>query len=156
MDLSGYIKNIRKKVGHDRVIVAGAGVFIYKDSKVLLQKRKDNSCWAMHGGGIEIGEKVEEAVKRELLEETGLIANDLELLGIFSGENMLYTYPNGDEVYVIAISYVCRDFSGEMLLETDETNGLNWFDINNIPDNINPPDIEPLKAFLKYVKATAH
>jgi len=43
MDLSGYIRNIRKKVEHDRVIVAGAGVCIYKDGKVLLQKRKDNS-----------------------------------------------------------------------------------------------------------------
>ena len=152
--MSDYTKYIREKVGHDRVIMVGAGVFIYKDGKILLQKRKDNFCWALHGGGVEIGEKVEEAARRELLEETGLIANKLELLGVFSGENMLYTYPNGDEVYIIGINYICRDFSGELLQETDETFELKWFDINNLPENISPPDIGPLNAFVEFIQRT--
>lgn len=150
--MNGYIKHIRKKVGHDRLMIVGAGVFIYKDEKILLQKRKDNLCWALHGGSVEIGEKVEDAVKRELLEETGLIANSLELLGVFSGENMMYTYPNGDEVCIVGIIYICRDFSGVLLPETDETSELKWFDIDNLPQQINPPDIEPLSAFLQYVQ----
>jgi ADP-ribose pyrophosphatase YjhB (NUDIX family) len=54
---------IRKKIGHDRLIAVGAGVFVYKDGKVLLQKRKDNLCWALHGGVVEMGEGVEEAAK---------------------------------------------------------------------------------------------
>ncbi|XOK59681.1 NUDIX hydrolase [Paenibacillus elgii] len=108
--MAGYISNIRKKIGHERLIVTAAGVIIYKDGKVLLQKRRDNHCWAMHGGGVEIGETVEETAKRELLEETGLIANDLELLGVFSGEDRLYTYPNGDEVYTIGIVCMQRFF----------------------------------------------
>jgi 8-oxo-dGTP pyrophosphatase MutT (NUDIX family) len=117
----GYIQNIRKKVGHDRVIAVGAGVFVYRDGKVLLQKRKDNLCWALHGGVVEMGERVEDTAKRELFEETGLVANKLELLGIFSGDDRMYTYPNGDEVYLIGIVYVCNDFSGDFLSETDET-----------------------------------
>ena len=36
--------------------------------------------------------------KRELFEETGLIAHDLELFGVFSGKDLHYIYPNGDEV----------------------------------------------------------
>ncbi|PUA39476.1 hypothetical protein C8Z91_08600 [Paenibacillus elgii] len=72
------------------------------------------------GGGVEIGEEVEETAKRELWEETGLKANDLELLGVFSGEDRLYTYPNGDEVYTISIVYVCRDFSGDLLSQTNK------------------------------------
>ena len=39
-------------------------------------------------GGMEIGETAEETAKRELLEETGLVANTLELLGVFSGEGL--------------------------------------------------------------------
>ena len=67
-----YVEQLRKKIGHDEYIGVGAGVFIYKDRNVLLQKRKDNGCWSMHSGGLEIGETVEEAAKRELLEEMGL------------------------------------------------------------------------------------
>jgi ADP-ribose pyrophosphatase YjhB (NUDIX family) len=114
----GYTEEIRKKVGHDEIIGVGAGVFIYKEAKVLLQKRRDSYCWSKHGGGVEIGESVEEAAKRELFEETGLIANNLELLGVFSGEDMRYTYPNGDKVSIIGINYICSDFSGELLSDT--------------------------------------
>ena len=150
--VSDYTRYIREKIGHDRVIMVGAGVFIYKDGQVLLQKRKDNFCWAMHGGGVEMGEKVEDAARRELKEETGLIAGKLELLGVFSGEHMMYTYPNGDKVCIVGINYVCRDFTGELLPETDETSELKWFDIDNLPQNISPPDIEPLNAFFEYMK----
>lgn len=149
-----YIQKIRKKIGHDRLIAVGAGVFVYKDGKVLLQKRRDNLCWALHGGIVEIGEIVEDAAIRELFEETGLIASKLELLGVFSGESRMYTYPNGDEVYLIGIIYICRDFTGELLLETDETLDLKWFDIDNLPKEISPPNVEPMKAFVEYIKRT--
>lgn len=148
----GYIQNIRKKIGHDRLIAVGAGVFVYKDRKVLLQKRKDNLCWALHGGVVEMGEVVEDAAKRELFEETGLVANKLELLGIFSGDDRMYTYPNGDEVYLIGIIYMCNDFSGELLSETDETLELKWFDIDNLPQEISPTNIKPLESFVQFIK----
>jgi len=61
----------------------GASVIVYRNDKILLQQRQDNKCWGYHGGRVEIGEIVEDAAKRELLEETGLIANTLELFGIF-------------------------------------------------------------------------
>jgi len=53
----------------------GASVIIHKNGKILLQQRRDNKCWGYHGGRVELGEVVEEAVKRELFEETGLTAN---------------------------------------------------------------------------------
>lgn len=152
--MNEYIKNIRQKIGHDRLIVVGAGVFVYKDGKVLLQRRKDNQCWGMHGGSVEIGEAVEDTAKRELWEETGLIANNLEFLGVFSDKDMLYTYPSGDEVYIIGINFVCRDFSGELLLETDETMELKWFEISNLPNDISPPDRKPLESFVNYINHT--
>ena len=68
-----YIKNIRKKVGHDRIIIVGAGVLIYKDNMVLLQKRKDDLSWSTHGGSVDLGENVEDAARRELKEERGKI-----------------------------------------------------------------------------------
>jgi len=152
MPIPEYIKKIREKVGNDIVIMPCAAVFVYKGRKLLLQKRKDNLCWAIHGGSIEIGEKTEAAAARELFEETGLIANKLELLGVFSGENMMLTYPNGDRTYIIGICYTCDDFSGEIINETDETLELKWFDIDDLPETLHTPDIEPMKAFLEHIK----
>ncbi len=150
----GYISEMRKKIGHDNLIVVGAGVFIYKEGQVLLQKRRDNACWSFHGGAMEIGESVEDTAKRELLEETGLIANKLEFLGVFSGKEKQYTYPNDDKVYIVGIDYICEDFSGTPLSETDETTELKWFDIDNLPQNISLPDKEPFEAFVKWFNRT--
>ena len=47
-------------------------LIIYKDGKILLQKREDNGCWAIHGGGIELGEKYIEALNREIEEELNI------------------------------------------------------------------------------------
>ena len=150
----GYVSDIRKKIGHDKLILVGAGIIIYKDGKILLQMRNDNGCWAIHGGAVEIGEVVEEAAKRELLEETGLTANSLELFGVYSGEDRFFTYPNGDEVYMIGVVYVCKDFSGDLVMETDELSDLKWFDINALPEGIHPPNKRLLQDFSDYIKRT--
>ena len=80
----------------------------------MVQKRADNHLWGYAGGSVELDEKVEDAAKRELFEETGLIANSLELFGVFSGKELHYIYPNGDEVSNIDVVYVCRDYCGEL------------------------------------------
>lgn len=140
-----YIRNIRKYIGHERLLVAGASIIIHKDGRLLMQKRKDNGCWSPeHGGCVEIGETVEETARRELFEETGLTANSLELLGVFSGKDLLYTYPNGDMVSIVGTVFLCEDFSGEMKINTDETSDLQWFEFEKLPDNISPPVIPVL------------
>ena len=150
----GYVGEIRKKIGHDRLITVGATAIVYKNRRVLLQKRRDNGLWSSHGGCVEIGEEVENAARRELMEETGLRANSLEFMGVFSGEDMLYTYPNGDEAYIIGIEYVCRDFSGDMLFETDETLELKWFELHDLPKELSSVDRKLFDGFLNYIKRT--
>ena len=150
--MTDYIRSMRKHIGHEMLLIVGASVFIHKDGKLLLQKRKDNGCWAEHGGCCELGETVEETAKRELLEETGLIARSLELLGVFSGKELFYTYPNGDMVSNVNIAYLCEDFTGELLTETDETTDLRWFVLDELPENISPPVIPALKRCVEVLK----
>lgn len=130
----------------------GASVIIYKDKKILLQQRKDNKCWAYHGGHVEIGEKVEDTAKRELMEETGLTALSLELFGVFSGPELRYVYPDGNEVHIIDIVYLCDDFEGEMRRQSSEVLELKWFDIEEIPEKLSPPIIPALKKFVEIMK----
>lgn len=126
----------------------GASVIIYKDNKILLQQRTDNQCWGYHGGRVELGEVVEEAAKRELLEETGLTAHSLTLFGVFSGPELHHIYPDGNEVYIIDAVYLCNDFSGTEAYQKEECLDLKWININDLPDNLSPPTIPALKKFL--------
>jgi len=151
--MNEYIKTMRKLVGHERLLLVGASVLVHHNGKILLQLRKDNGCWGWAGGAVELGENVEDTAKRELFEETGLTANSLKLLGVFSGEELFYTYPNGDKVAIVDIVYLCEDFSGELLTRTDETSDLRWFDIDDLPENISPPVKKPLTKCLETIKS---
>lgn len=136
--------DMRKVVGHRCILQVGASVILEdKNGRVLLQKRADNHMWGYAGGSVELDEKVEDAAKRELYEETGLIANSLELFGVFSGKELHYIYPNGDEVSNIDVVYVCRDYCGELKRQEDEVVELKFFDYANLPEKLSPP-IKPV------------
>lgn len=94
-----------------------------------------------------MGEKVEEAAKRELLEETGLIANQLTLFGVFSGPEQYNVYPDGNEAYIIDIVYLCNDFTGDIHGQEAEVLELKWFDFDKIPEKLSPPIKSVLTKF---------
>lgn len=138
--MSNYIMDLRAVVGHRPLLQVGASVIVVdSDNRILLQLRSDNHCWGYAGGSVEVDEVVEEAAKRELFEETGLIAESLELFGVFSGKDTHYTYPNGDEVSNVDIVYVCKQYSGELKCQDGEVEKLKFFRIDEIPQNISKP-----------------
>ena len=117
--------------------------------RVLLQLRADNHCWSYCGGSCEIDERVEDTARRELLEETGLIAESLELFGVWSGPELHYVYPNGDEVSNIDIVFLCRAFSGELNRQEEEVDALRFFSVDEIPENLSPPIVRPLMKWVE-------
>lgn len=147
--MADYIMDLRKAVGRRPLIQAGAGVLVVDGAgRVLLQLRSDNGCWDYAGGSMELGEEIEETAHRELLEETGLTARRLELFGVFSGEELHYVYPNGDEVYNVDVVYICRDYAGELTPQAGEVDELRFFDANDLPENISPPSRKALEQWL--------
>lgn len=145
----GYVRDIRQKIGRDPLLVVGASV-ILTDSRgrLLLQRRADNGCWGYHGGCVELGECVEDTARRELLEETGLAAGRMTLLGVFSGPEMAYTYPNGDMVSIVDVVFLCREYSGTLHRQESEVAELRFFAPDDVPENISPPNIPALRAYL--------
>jgi 8-oxo-dGTP pyrophosphatase MutT (NUDIX family) len=145
----GYIMDLRKIVGSRPLIMVGASVIILdQNNKLLLQLRKDNNCWGLTGGSLEPGESLEEAAKREMYEETGLVAKNLKLFNVFSGEEFYYKLPHGDEVYNVTATYICDDFDGKLRIDNEEVVKLGFFDVENIPSNISPPDRPVIKEFI--------
>ena len=148
-----YVKDMRKLIGHRPLMICGASVIVENEKgEVLLQKREDDGTWAYAGGSIELYEEVEAAAARELLEETGLIADELELLGVFSGEQMHHIYPNQDEASIVDTVFVCRKYHGELICQPEEVLELQWFALNELPEpmmHTSLPALQKLQALRK-------
>lgn len=148
----GYVMDLRKIVGSRPLVITGASVIILdKNNRLLLQLRKDNNCWGLAGGSLEPGETLEDVAKREMLEETGLTAKDLQLFNIYSGEEFYYKYPHGDEVYNVVAAYICNNFDGELDIGEDEVSELRFFHVQEIPPNISPPDQRVIKDYVQSI-----
>lgn len=98
---------------------------------------------------MEPGETLTEVAIRELYEETGLIASKLELFDVFSGEELYYKYPNGDEVFNVVSAYLCSEFEGMLAEDGVEVQQLRFFDFDEIPSELSPPDIPVITKFLE-------
>lgn len=131
-----YIKWIRKKVGHEKIILNIAGICIVnQNAEVLLQKRGDKNKWGCPGGALEIGESIEECALREVKEETGLDVKIEYLIGVYS----LYfdKYPNGDEAQCITHFFKGSPVSGKLVIDQKETLELQYFKLDGCPPLVN-------------------
>lgn len=135
----GYIMELRKLVGSRPLIMAGSCVLVFnEEGHLLLQKRTDSLDWGTLGGSMEPGESLEETAARELYEEAGLRAESFKLISIFSGEDMYYQYPHGDEVYNVMAVYEAAGIKGSLTIMDDEGLELRYFDLNQPIPEINP------------------
>ncbi|MEQ2529304.1 NUDIX domain-containing protein [Robertmurraya yapensis] len=133
----GYITELRKLIGTQPIISVGATIIVVNEnSEILFQHRSDTLDWGLPGGGMELGETLEEVASRELNEETGLIANEFKLIGVFSGPDYYFRYPNGDETYSVINLYHAIDVSGKLEMKDGESLKLEYFSRENLPDNI--------------------
>ena len=140
--------SLRAVVGHRPLLQVGASVILEDgQGRVLLQKRRDNGCWGYHGGSVELDEIVEEAAARELFEETGIVAESLQLFGLFSGPQLHHKYPNGDEVSNVDAVYLCRQWHGTLRPQQEEVEELAFFAADALPDSITPPNIPALQKW---------
>ena len=139
--MSGYIMDLRQVVGHRTLIQAAASIIcVDAEGRLLLGRRTDNHMWGYSGGAVEIDEKIEDCARRELFEEMGITAGELELFYINSGPEAHYVYPNGDEVSNVEVVYICRDYKGEIRPQPEEIEEIRYFSVDEIRmEEISPP-----------------
>ncbi len=144
-----YLASLRHYVGHAPLLMVGAAALIVDENRrLLLLKRSDSGCWGPPGGAVELGESVEQAAQREVREETGLELGPLSLFGVFSGPELFYRYPNGDEVHNVTIVYLAPQAHGAVCLNNEHTE-WGWFSADNLPAQISPPILPVIEQFVK-------
>ena len=145
-----YIGDLRKVIGHDTIMTVGCGVLVENEKgQVLLQKRSDNGQWCVPGGALELGETYKEAAARELREEVGIEVKELQLFGLYSGDDRMITYPNQDVVYSLAVIFKTNKYTGIISDEDSEVLEHRFFDPQDIPTDLFVPDARPITDWAK-------
>lgn len=122
--------------GKEKRPQVGLGILIQNDKKeVLLGRRKGSHGageWAFPGGHLEFGETIFETARREIAEETGLTAGNMELISV--SDEMRYITSDGKHYLNLGIRAEC---DGEpKVLELHKCEEWEWFSLDNLPENI--------------------
>jgi 8-oxo-dGTP diphosphatase len=113
--------------------LVGVGAIIIERDRVLLVKRAHppiQGQWSIPGGVLEVGEMVREAAIREAREETGLIVEPGELLGVY--DRILRDPEKRVQYHYVLIDFLCRAVGGELQAATDATE-VRWFTREDLP-----------------------
>lgn len=129
----------------------GVGVMILKDNKILLGLRNPDKVkasselqgqgtWTMPGGKVEFMERLEDAAKRELEEETSLIATKLEFLCV--NDDITET------AHYVTVGFIAREYEGEpKAMEPETILEWKWFDMEELPENLYGPSDKCIKKY---------
>ena len=129
-----YLRILRRKVGSDLLMVPGVAAVIHDDmGRLLLQEKSAGQGWSLPAGAIEPGETPQQAIVREVREETGLAVEVVKIVGVFGGAEFRYTYPNGDQVENVVTLFACRSFARHDGPTDEETISLQYFNRCNMP-----------------------
>ncbi len=129
MAISHYLGSLRAHVGHELLLMPSVAVMIRDAAgRLLLVRDRDTGLWQTVGGGMDPNEQPADAAVREAFEETGLRVAPTRILGVHAGPLFCLTYPNGDVVSYVGISFAARVIGGEERPCQDEVDRLGWFD----------------------------
>ncbi len=95
--------------------LVGVGALIFDRGRILMAQRGKEPLkgwWSLPGGALELGESLDCAVRREVLEETGLVVEPLRVFEIF--ERIMRDANRMPEYHYVLIDYLCRVTGGEL------------------------------------------
>ena len=140
------------KAGFDCVGVGCGALIVNEKNETLLLKRtvktrNRSGFWSKPGGGVEFGEKIEDAVKREIKEELNV---DIEIIKFLCfTESILQE----EKQHWISFNYLAKIISGEVKnMEPEKHEEIKWFLLDNLPEKLTHGSMESINEYLKFKK----
>jgi 8-oxo-dGTP diphosphatase len=102
------------------------GALIFRRGRVLLVERGREplkGCWSLPGGVLETGETLEDGIRREVREETGLEVKVSRLFEVF--ERIMPDAQDRSEYHYVLLDYLCRPRGGT-LVAGDDVSRVEW------------------------------
>ena len=147
--MKDYYKELRKRTGHMPMVLPHSVVLLFNDkNEILLEERSDDGYFDFPGGGIDLNESGEDAAKRELFEETGLVADELEFFKVYTGEITHYVYFNGDEIYGVDLVYICKKYYGKLTPQKEEVSNISFYPLDKLPEKMSIRNKQIIKDLL--------
>jgi 8-oxo-dGTP diphosphatase len=118
---------------YPEVPLVGVGAIIIEGERVVLVKRAHpplQAQWSIPGGVLEVGERVREAAVREAREETGLVVEARELLGVY--DRVLRDADRRVQYHYVLIDFLCRRVAGDLAAASDAAD-VRWFTREELP-----------------------
>jgi 8-oxo-dGTP diphosphatase len=112
--------------------ILGVGALIFDGDRILLIERGQQPLkgfWSLPGGAVETGERLEDAIEREVFEETGLRVTARQIALIF--ERIMHDGQGAPEYHYVLVDYLCDVQSGD-LCAGDDSNCAQWFSLDSI------------------------
>jgi 8-oxo-dGTP diphosphatase len=128
--------------------IAGVGAVIVQDGRVLLIRRAQEPLkgeWSLPGGAVELGETLEQAVRREVLEETGLVIETVDIVQAF--DRISRDAEGRVRYHYVLIDFLCRVAGGSLVCATDALEGR-WATANEL-DGLTPLTVEVIRKALR-------
>lgn len=130
--VGSYLWKMRQKFEHDTIMSATTDVVPIRDGKVCMVLNREHRFWCFPGGHAEIGLTWQEAARKELVEEAGLVAKDEDMKPFASVSGYTITYGNNEPVNLFSLIFVCDKFDEHGIEDEEEIAEKRWFDFDEV------------------------
>lgn len=103
------------------VVPSASAIVTDEQGRILLVKRRDNTLWALPGGGHDIGESIEQTAVREVKEETGLDVEVTGLVGIYTNPAHIVAFTDGEVRQQFSLCFTTKLRGGELAIDHEST-----------------------------------
>ncbi len=134
MPTPDFILELREKIGTHPLSLAGVTAIVIRGGAILLGRRSDNGWLTPITGIVDPGEEPADAAVRETLEEAGVVCRVERLAWVHQIPRV--TYANGDQSDYLDLTFRCGWMSGEPSPADGEMTEVGWFDLADLPGEI--------------------
>ncbi|WP_105971705.1 NUDIX hydrolase [Streptomyces geranii] len=103
------------------MVVAASAVVTDEQGRILLQRRRDNSLWALPGGGMDLTDSLPGTAVREVREETGLDVEITGIVGTYTDPKHVIAYTDGEIRRQFNVCFTARIIGGTLTISDEST-----------------------------------